>query len=331
MKNTQQSAKDTDTIRQLVTGYQAARALLAADEINLLHHLQAGPKQVSELAIATKTHEPTLFRFLRAMAAIDIVIVNGKQISKGPLADGLKDAARIGVENYRVWNELPYTLSTGNPAFEKVFGRRFYEYLEDEPEKSERFNTALAAVSMGWISSVLDAVDFTGSNVVADIGGGHGTFLVELLKTNLHLQGILIDQAAVLSRAKTVVESAGVQDRCRMEPTNFLKALPDGADLCSLCNLLVDWDDTNANLILRNCHAAMGDGGRILVVDRVLPPTDDPDHRSAVFLDLFFLLMEGGRLRTEEEYEGLFEAAGFHLIRTFPVGGGFYVLEGISA
>jgi SAM-dependent methyltransferase len=331
MTSTQQSAKDTDTIRQLVTGYQAARALLAADEINLLHHLQAGPKQVSELAMATKTHEPTLFRFLRALATIDLVIVKGRQVSKGPLADGLRDAARIGVENYRVWNELPYTLSTGNPAFEKVFGREFYEYLENEPEKAERFNTSLAAVSMGWISSVLDAVDFTGSNVVADIGGGHGTFLVELLKANLHLQGILIDQAVVLSRAKAVVESAGVQDRCRMESANFLKTLPDGADLCSLCNLLVDWDDTNANLILRNCHAAMGDGGRILVVDRVLPPTDDPGHRSAAFLDLFFLLMEGGRIRTQEEYEGLFEAAGFHLIRTFPVGGGFYVLEGSSA
>ena len=331
MTTTQQSAKDTDTIRQLVTGYQAARALLAADEINLLHHLQAGPKQVTELAVATKTHEPTLLRFLRALASIDLIVVRDQQVSKGPLADGLKDAARIGVENYRVWNELPYTLSTGCPAFEKVFGRGFYEYLENEPEKAERFNTSLAAVSMGWISSVLDVVDFTGNKVVADIGGGHGTFLIELLKTNLHLQGILIDQAAVLSRAKAVVESAGVQDRCRMESANFLKTLPDGADLCSLCNLLVDWDDTDANLILRNCHAAMGDGGRILVVDRVLPPTDDPGHRSAAFLDLFFLLMEGGRIRTQEEYERLFEAAGFHLIRTFPVNGGFYVLEGSSA
>lgn len=135
MTNSKQSAQDTDTIRQLVTGYQAARALLAADEINLLHHLQDGPKQVSELAVATKTHEPTLLRFLRALASIDLVIVKGQQVSKGPLADGLRDAARIGVENYRVWNELLYTLSTGSPAFEKVFGRGFYEYLEGEPEK----------------------------------------------------------------------------------------------------------------------------------------------------------------------------------------------------
>jgi hypothetical protein len=268
MTTTPQSAKDTDKIRQLVTGYQAARALLAADEIDLLRHLRAGPKKLSELAVVTKTHESTLFRFLRALASIDLIVINGQQVSKGPLADGLRDAARIGVENYQVWNELPYTLSTGKPAFEKVFGQGFYEYLENDPEKSERFNTALAAVSKGWISSVIKLVDFTGSSVIADIGGGHGTFLVELLKTYPHLKGLLIDQSSVLSRAKTVIESANVQDRCRMESANFLQALPEGADVCSLCNLLTDWDDVDANIILQNCRSAMGDGGRILVVDR---------------------------------------------------------------
>ena len=163
------------------------------------------------------------------------------------------------------------------------------------------------------------------------MGGGHGTFLVELLKTYPHLNGILIDQPSVLSRAKTVIESANLQHRCRMEPANFLQALPEGADVCSLCNLLTDWDDAHANLILQNCHSAMGGKGRILVVDRVLPPADDPGHRSAAFLGLFFLLMEGGCIRTREEFGELFEVAGFHLDRTSPAGGGFYILEGSSA
>ena len=330
MSDVTQSASDTDKIRQLVTGYQAARALLAADEINLLCHLQDGPRQIHELAEATSTHEATLFRFLRALAAVDLIVINGQQVSAGPLADGLRNASRIGVENYQVWNELPYTLSTGKPAFEKVFGQKFYEYLEHEPEKSERFNDALAAVSKGWISNVLELVDFADRSVVADIGGGHGTFLIELLKTHAHLQGILIDQPSVLTRAASVIESAGVQNRCRMESSNFLETVPEGADICSLCNLLTDWDDVNANLILDNCRSAMGDDGRILVVDRVLPPTDDPGHRSAAFLDLFFLLMEGGRIRTQEEFDNLFEASGFHLDRTIEAGGGFYILEGIS-
>jgi hypothetical protein len=151
-----ESAQDTDAIRQLVTGYQVARALLAADEIGLLDHLQAGPKTIEELAEETGTHGPTLARFVRALAAVDLVSFDHEgRVSRSPLADGLRDAARIGVENYRAWCELPYTLRTGKPAFDKVFGQGFYRYLEGEPQKAERFNAALAAVSRGWISGVL--------------------------------------------------------------------------------------------------------------------------------------------------------------------------------
>jgi hypothetical protein len=150
------SAKDTDTIRQLVTGYQTARALLAADEIGLIEHLQDGAKNISELAHLTETDEPTLERFIRALAAIDLVNVGDKgSVSHTPLADGLRNAARIGVENYLAWGELPYTLRTGKPAFDRVFGKGFYEYLDSEPAKAQRFNDALAVVSKGWISGVL--------------------------------------------------------------------------------------------------------------------------------------------------------------------------------
>jgi hypothetical protein len=71
----------------------------------------------------------------------------------------------------------------------------------------------------------------------------------------------------------------------------------------------------------------MMDTGRVVVVDRVLPPEGDPGHRSAAFLDIFFLVMEGGRIRTIEDFDKILDAAGFHLTRTAPVGGGFHVLE----
>jgi hypothetical protein len=326
------TARDTDTIRQLVTGYQVARALLAAEEIGLLDHLQDAPKRVSELAEATETHAPTLARFIRALAALGLVDVDGEgRVSRGPLAEGLRDAARIGVENYRAWCELPYTLRTGKPAFDLVFGQGFYAYLDGKPEAAERFNAALAAVSRGWISGVLKTVDFAGAKVVADIGGGHGAFIAELLKTHSHLEGILVDQASVLSHADAVLVAQGVRDRCRLEPADFLVSVPRGADVATLCNLLTDWDDDHASLILRNCGAAMGDQGTIIVVDRVLPPSDDPTHRAVAFLDLFFLVLEGGRIRTSEEFSRLFEAAGFDLTRFVPVGSGFYVLEGRSS
>jgi len=323
-------AKDTDRIRRLVTGYQISRALLAADEIGLLEHLQDGPKSVTELAAAMQLHEPTLARFIRALAAVELVNLDDERlVSQGALAEGLRDAARIGVENYRAWAELPYSLQTGKPAFDQVFGKGFYEYLDSEPAKAERFNASLAAVSRGWIPGVIEAVDFSDTTTVADIGGGHGTLLAALLKAHAHLDGILVDQAAVLSRAKSALAAEGVLNRCRLESANFLESVPSGANVSMLCNLLTDWDDDHAEIILRNCRAAMGDGGRIVAVDRVLPPAGDLNHQSVAFLDLFFLVMEGGRIRTREEFECLFDAAEFRLAAVKPVGGGFYAIEGV--
>lgn len=294
-----------------------------------MEHLQDEPRTISELAEVTETHGPTLARFVRALAATELVALDDEGwVSRGPLADGLRDAARIGVENYLAWGELPYTLRTGKPAFDQVFGKGFYQYLDSEPKKAERFNAALAAVSRGWISGVIKSVDFAKEKTVADIGGGHGTFLAELLKAHPHLEGILVDQAAVLSYSEKVLAAEGVQDRCRLEPANFFEALPSGADVSTLCNLLTDWDDDHAAVILRNCRAAMNGVGRIVVVDRVLPPASDPSHRSVAFLDLFFLVMEGGRIRSQKEFECLFETAGFRLVYTVPVGGGFHVMEG---
>ncbi len=307
-----------------------ARTLLAADEIGLLEHLQNKPLLISDLAEKTETHGPTLARFIRALAAVELVYVDEDgRVSREPLADGLRDAARIGIENYRAWSELPYTLRTGKPAFNHVFGQGFYQYLDSAPERAKQFNTSLAAVSRAWTDGVLEAMDFTSAKQVADIGGGHGGFMAELLMANPHLEGILVDQEKVLSRASEVLAAQGVQDRCRLEPANFLEAVPSGADISTLCNLLTDWDDTHAIQILRNCRAAMGEGGRIVVIDRVMPPADDPAHRSAAFLDLFFLVMEGGCIRTNGEFASIFKTAGFRLVRTIPVGGGFSVLEGV--
>ena len=115
------SAKDTDMIRQLITGYQVARALLAADEIGLLEHIQNKPLPITQLAERTRTHGPTMKRFIRALRAVELVSVDEDGlVTPGPLSDGLRNAARIGIENYRAWSELPYTLRTGKPAFDHV-------------------------------------------------------------------------------------------------------------------------------------------------------------------------------------------------------------------
>jgi hypothetical protein len=80
--------------------------------------------------------------------------------------------------------------------------------------------------------------------------------------------------------------------------------------------IIHDWDDEKSNTILRNCRSRMKANGRLILVDSVVPQTDEP-HFSK-FIDLNMLVMTGGKERTEKEFAELLAAAGFRLLRVIP-------------
>ena len=326
--DSQPGASDTQRIRQLVTGYQVSRALLAADELGLVELLEAGPKSAEQLAGETGTHARSLYRLLRALSTVDLFVEDDAgRFSLGPLASGLRDAARIGVENYRAWAELPYSISTGNPAFPEVFGKPFYEYLSEDESRAARFDSAIAAVSHAWGPAVLEAYDFNRFGTVADIGGGRGTFLSMLLKAHPAMQGILFDLPRVVEDAEPTLKDARVSERCRRVGGSFFDSVPGGADAYTLCNLLTDWGDDAATDILRGCAKAMPSHAQLLVIDRVLPPPGDPNRQAMAFLDLFFLVLEGGAIRSTEDFGRILSTAGFEVTREIPTATTFSIIE----
>lgn len=324
----QAGAADTQLVRQLVTGYQAARALLAADELGVIELLENDSMSAEELARASGMHAPSLYRFLRALSTVDLVEEDGDgRFSLGPLAGGLRDAARIGVESYRAWAELPFSLRTGKPAFPEVFGKPFYDYLAEDQARAARFDSALAAVSRDWAPAVIEAYDFDRFCSVVDIGGGRGTFLAALLATHPEIKGVLFDQPQVVEHAGPVLEAAGVAARCHCVGGSFFEAVPKGADAYTLCNLLTDWDDDHAIAILKSCKTAMSPQARVLVIDRVLPPSGNPNRQAMAFLDLFFLVLEGGSIRTSNEFARVLSAAGLEISTVIPTASTFSIVE----
>ena len=105
--------------------------------------------------------------------------------------------------------------------------------------------------------------------------------------------------------------------------------MPGGADAYLMRHILHDWDDDNAKTILRTVHGALGAGGKLLAVESVIGPGNEPSFGK--LLDLAMLLIPGGQERTEEEYRRLYEAAGFRLVRTVPTAAEVRVIEGEKA
>jgi hypothetical protein len=321
---------------QMITGVWTSQAIYAAAKFGIADHLKDGPKTVEELAGATSTNPDALYRLLRALASVGIFTEGEpRHFSLTPLAEllrsdvaGSKRALAImsGDLVFRAWAEIDYSISTGKIAFDKVFGKPVFDYLGDHPDKASVFDAAMVGVHGRESSAILDAYDFSGFGVVADIGGGNGSQLTEILKKHTRMQGILFDLPHVVERAKERIRASGLLDRCKLVSGSFFDAVPEGADAYILRHIIHDWDDKKCLTILRNCHRAMRPTNKLLVIESVIPPGNEPFVGK--FLDLQMLLIPGGKERTENEYRSMFERACFELSRIVPTGTEVSIIEG---
>jgi 2,7-dihydroxy-5-methyl-1-naphthoate 7-O-methyltransferase len=202
---------------------------------------------------------------------------------------------------------LAHTVRTGEPAWEQVFGQPFWAYLDANPTISASFDATMA-VDAGN-AAVADGYDWTTVRHVADIGGGTGTLIAEVLRRNPRLRGTLADLPETASRARQYLAGLGLDGRCEVVGQSFFDPLPPGADAYLLNRVIHDWDDAAASAILRRCAEAAGSTGRVLVVETA----DGGDSSGFAEMNLRMLVLTGGRERTIDDYSALADDAGLRV------------------
>jgi DNA-binding transcriptional ArsR family regulator len=312
---------------QIVTNFWTSRAVGVFAKLGISDLLQSGPKTADELAEATGTHAPSLFRLLRALASAGIVKAESDgRFALTPLSETLVTNApgslrwfvvsELGQEHYPAWGNLMHSIKTGEIAFDDFFGKDIWQYFKENPEDGAVFNDSMSSVTAAANEAILSLYDFSQFKTVVDIGGGHGGLITSILQKNPHLKGILFDAPQVIQGARPRLEAAGVDDRCEPVAGDFFKAVPAGGDAYVMKWIIHDWDDEKAITILKHCRSHMQPNGRLIVVETVVPETDEP-HFSK-FFDLNMLVMTGGKERTATEFEQLLAAAGFKLLKITP-------------
>jgi hypothetical protein len=143
-----------------------------------------------------------------------------------------------------------------------------------------------------------------------------GGLLAAILASRPDAHGVLFDLPHVTTDPTERIEQARVSQRCKVVAGDFFQEVPPGGDLYLLKKIIHDWDDQHALAILRNCRAAIADGGRLLMIEHVLAPGNAPSWGK--LLDLQMLVMHGGRERSEVEYRALLRQAGFEFERVIP-------------
>lgn len=234
-------------------------------------------------------------------------------------------ALAVGETHYAAFGELLHSVRTGQPGFERAFGVPLFDYFAHQRSSAESFDAALAELRSGTAEALLEAFDFTGAQTVVDVGGGTGGLLSMILTRHSELRGVLIDLPQVIERAREQLRAARLEERCALVAGDFFASVPPGADVYVLRHIVHDWDDDRAARLLRNCRTAMHIRSKLLLVESIVPPGNEP--APGKFLDLVMLALTGGRERTEPEYESLLAAAGLRLSRVMPTAADVHLIE----
>jgi hypothetical protein len=338
----------------IAKGQLITRSISVVTNLKIADYLVDGPKNIDQLAEKTNSHPDSLYRILRMLSSVGIFAEvkeeaenNGsRQFKQTPMASLLQSNEKNSIKNLslllniesfkRALDDLLYTVQTGENAFKHANDLNLFEYLQLNQKDAEIFNNAMTSLTSSQVSSISSMYDFSQFNSIVDIGGGQGSLLFTILKNNSKLHGILFDLPYAIESAKNRIESdsstldSSIGSRCKLIAGDFFKSIPSGstaatADGYILKNVILNWDDKSATVILKNCLQAMKSivksnqegkqkvNTKLLIIDVIMPPEGN-EAFIGKFLDIQMLVLtQSGKIRTEKEFSKLLNSCGFDI------------------
>jgi hypothetical protein len=302
--------------------------LRVAATLRIPEHISAGHAGIADLAAAAGCDADALHAVLGHLVSQGVFIEESpgrfacnraaEQLASVPFLD----LAGIGGRMAHTWGTLLDYVRSGQPAYEQVFGRPFWEDLAAHPAIGAEFDALMGPAGHGVpdydveLSGGWDAV-----RTVVDVGGGTGAMLASLLRRHPQARGILVDLPGTVARVGPLLENLGVAGRVTVEGQSFFDPLPSGADLYLLKSVLNDWPDEPTVAILRRCaEAARTSQATIAVLGGVAA---DETPRS-LGIDM---LVAGGKTSTLSQFTELARQAGLDVIAARTQSSGRYVVE----
>jgi hypothetical protein len=310
-------ALPTPQVNQLMLGFQASQVAATLLRLGIDDILAHGSSPVAEVARATGVGADALARLLRGAAALGLVRETERDrfelTAAGADLHAHRDMALWCADPtlYLVHSRMADAVRSGRSAARDVLGVDLWQHLGSHPEEQATFDRAMATLTEGEAAAIVRTYGLSRFHRIVDVGGGRGATLSALLHAAPQASSVLLDQPHVIEQAAETFAVEGLSDRVELVGGSFLESVPPGGDLYVVKQVIHNWDDEGARLILRRCAEAAPAGATLLVVEIVLP--DDLEPSFVHLLDLLMLVAFGGRERTVEQHRALLHDAGWKL------------------
>jgi hypothetical protein len=305
----------------MLAGFQLSQALYVAARLGVPDALAAGPRPIAALAAELGVDRASLARLVRTLTAVGVFRSEGPgRYGLGPLGPTLttgtpgsvRDLAIMWLEtHYGAFGRLLDGVRQGRPAADLHYGEPFFSWLGRHPDHVARFTGAMADLTASLKAPALARFDLGDARLVVDVGGADGAVLAQLLADAPAVKGIVYDLPHVVGAADDLLARHDLADRVRGEGGDFFTGVPAGGDLYVLAFVLHDWSDAECVRILANVRRAMAPGGRLALIEFVVPDGDEP--HPAKMIDLTMLGMLTGQERTRDQWATVLGLAGFEL------------------
>lgn len=325
---------------QLILGGWISSAVCALARLGVPDHVSDTPKSAEEIAPLVGAKPDLLYRLMRATSSVGVLLETpDRRFVHTPMSETLRsdavpcmrDVALFNSDEWhmRGWEQLEQLVKTGVRPLLWLYDREhLFKYFEDHPVEGANFHRGMTNMSSAEAPMIAEIYDFSGIGTLTDVGGGHGLLLATILQRNPKMKGVLCDAPLVIEGAAGGPTEA-VKNRVKLVGIDMFESVPAGSDAYIMKYIIHDWPDDLCLKILKSCRAGVNAGGKLLVVDQVVPAPGE-FHMSKI-VDLEMALFPGGKERTEEEFRDLLAAGGWKLSRIIPTPTHLSIIEGVPA
>lgn len=308
-----------ELVAELAGAYLGSRCLHVAVDLGVPDRVADGPRSLSSLAQDLGVEEVAFGRVIRHLASIGIFEIHDDAVHPNAASRLLCTADASGLLALTrmlglpiIWDSfrsLGDAVRTGRPGTTFHDPDGFFAYLDRHPRESRVYDDGMSAMTRRRIERIVPNYDFSGFDVIADIGGGRGHLIRAILDRTPSASGILFDR-------EQVVEAIDPGDRLTVHAGSFFEGPLPTADAYLLSNIIHDWGDDEALSILSAVRSAARTTSRLLLFEFIVP--DDAGPFEASEIDVYMLALVSGRERRMAEYEALLQRTGWRLARAIP-------------
>jgi hypothetical protein len=326
------STTPKERINDLALSFLLSSAIHAAAELGIADALvEKSPQTLKELSDKLKVDSRSLFRLLRFLVSHQIFSQNSDgTFSLNPessyLAENHPESIRhvLLVNKGPRWNAfgaIKESVHTGRPGFDELYGKTYYEYLDNDSEAAKRFNAHMTTYTQEEDKLIAPLLPLEKAKTLIDIGGGEGQFLNEVLKHFQEVHGTLFDLESTVSNLKITLP----KNRWESLGGDFFKSKLPNVDVYVLKRVLHNWKDEDCLSILKNVRQAMGKESKLLIIEGVVP--EDTSRHFSKDTDLFLMTLFAGCERTANEFDLLAQKSNLQITRIFPTSTFLSIIE----